>query len=134
MTNPAPKIDIMRSPLGRVRGRGAARSGTAHWWAERITAAALVPLTLWFIFVMVSLLGAKQPVVAGFISHPFNAALLLALIAVTFQHAALGLQVVLEDYVPHPARRHLYVLAVQAGCVVLGLTAAVSVIKLAVAI
>lgn len=127
----AAHIAIMQSPLGRVRGHGSARAGSGHWWAERITAVALLPLTLWFIFTVVSLAGAPQAAVAAMLSHPLNAALMLSLILLTFYHTALGLQVVLEDYVPSPLRRHLYVLGVQALCLVMALTASVSVIKLA---
>ena len=56
-----PHVDIMRSPLGRARGLGSAQAGVAHWWAQRLTAIALVPLTLWFIFSVLHLAGASAP-------------------------------------------------------------------------
>ena len=59
-----PQLDIMRSPLGRARGLGAAKAGAAHWWAQRLTAIALVPLTLWFLCSVIRLLGATRDDVA----------------------------------------------------------------------
>jgi succinate dehydrogenase / fumarate reductase membrane anchor subunit len=121
---------IMRSQLGRARGLGSAKSGVEHWWVERITAAALVPLTLWFVISILSMLGADQPMVALWVSHPLNAALLLALILMTFHHAQLGLQVVYEDYIHAPALRTASILATKAAALLLGLMASLAVIKL----
>ncbi len=89
----------MRSQLGRARGLGAAKSGLHHWWVERVTAIALVPLTIWFIYAVLHLLGAPQAAVHHFVAHPVNTVLLLALVAMTFHHMQLGLQVVMEDYI-----------------------------------
>jgi succinate dehydrogenase / fumarate reductase membrane anchor subunit len=121
---------IMRSQLGRARGLGSAKTGTEHWWIERVTAAALVPLSLWFVFSVLSMLGAEQPVVAAWAARPLNAALLLALILMIFRHAALGLQVVLEDYVQGAALRTASILAVKGTALLLGLMAALAVTKL----
>lgn len=132
-TLPKPTINVMRSPLGRARGVGAAKSGVHHWIAERITAIALVPLTLWFIVSVLRLVGAPQPRVAAWAGHPINAALLLALIIMTFHHMHLGVQVVLEDYV-HEKRLMTALILVNKGlALMLGLIAAVSVLKLALA-
>ncbi|MEJ0046302.1 MAG: succinate dehydrogenase, hydrophobic membrane anchor protein [Rhodospirillales bacterium] len=120
---------IMRSQLGRARGLGSAKTGTEHWWVERVTAAALVPLSLWFVFSVLAMLGADQPVVAAWVARPINAALLLALVLMSFRHAALGLQVVLEDYV-HGAVRTASILGVKAAALLLGLIATLAVIKL----
>ena len=124
-------IDVMRSPLGRARGVGAARSGVHHWWAERVTSIALVPLTIWFVWNVLRLVGATQPQVAHWVGNPINAALLLALIAITFHHMQLGIQVVLEDYVPNPKRMIAYNLLNKGVALLLGLIAAISVLKLA---
>jgi len=124
-------IHIMRSQLGRVRGLGAAKSGAHHWKAERITALALVPLSLWFIFAVLTHLGAPRLVVAAWAGAPLNAALLLALIIMTFHHMQLGLQVVLEDYLHVVTRREAAILATRGACLLLGLIAAVAVLKLA---
>jgi succinate dehydrogenase / fumarate reductase membrane anchor subunit len=124
-------VKIMRSQLGRARGLGAAKSGLDHWWVERITSVALVPLTIWFILSVLHLLGAGQPEVAAWAAHPLNAVLLLALVVMTFHHMQLGLQVVYEDYI-HDHRRLLAVtLATKGAALLLGLTAILAVLKLA---
>jgi succinate dehydrogenase / fumarate reductase membrane anchor subunit len=124
-------VRVMRSQLGRVRGLGAAKSGVHHWKMERITALALVPLSLWFVFAVLSHLGAPQPAVAAWAGRPVNAALLLALIIMTFHHMQLGLQVVWEDYIHGPRPREAAILATRGACFLLGLVAAVAVLKLA---
>ena len=92
---------------------------------------ALVPLSLWFIVSIVGLLGADQPAVAAWVARPWNAALLLALIGLTFQHAQLGLQVVYEDYIHTPWRLATCLLLTRGAALVLGLMAAVAVLKMA---
>jgi len=119
-----------RSSLGRARGLGAG-GGLHHWLAMKVTSLALVPLTLWFIYAMLHLAGRPQEDVAAWASHPVNAALLLALVVMTFHHMALGLQVVLEDYVHDKRARALSILGVKAISGLLGLMAAVAVLKLA---
>ena len=97
----------------------------------KVTSLALVPLTLWFIYAMLLLAGRPQEDVAAWASHPVNAVLLLALVVMTFHHMALGLQVVLEDYVHDKRARALSILGVKAISGLLGLMAAVAVLKLA---
>jgi len=132
VSNKAEKIDIMRSQLGRVRGLGSAKSGAHHWKVERVTAIALVPLTVWFVISVLTHLGADQPAIAAWAGSPLNAALLLALIVMTFHHMQLGLQVVWEDYIHVIRRREAAILATKGACLLLGLVAAVAVLKLAV--
>ncbi|MGA3001983.1 MAG: succinate dehydrogenase, hydrophobic membrane anchor protein [Acetobacteraceae bacterium] len=120
LSNP-PHIDMLRSPLGRARGLGSARSGSKHWWGQRLTSIALVPLTLWFIWSMLRLTGASQADVADWLSSPVRMALMLALIFATFHHLQLGLQVVIEDYVPQEGIKLAAVLAVKALCILLAL-------------
>jgi len=127
-------IAVRQSQLGRVRGSGSAHSGVHHWYAERVTAIALVPLTLWFIYAMLHLLGRPQPVVAAWAAHPWNTVLLLALIAATFHHMQLGLQVVYEDYVNAKWLMNVLILATKAMAWLLALTAAVAVLRLAFAV
>ncbi len=123
-------IKVRRSQLGRVRGSGAG-GGVHHWYAERVTSIALVPLTLWFIYAVVSLAGAPQEAVAAWARNPVNTVLLLALIAMTFHHMHLGLQVIYEDYVNAKWLMNLMILGTKAVSLLLGLTAAVAVLKLA---
>jgi succinate dehydrogenase / fumarate reductase membrane anchor subunit len=126
----APHIDMLRSPLGRARGLGSARSGSKHWWAQRLTSLALVPLTLWFIWSMLRLTDASQADVADWLASPVRLALLLALIAATFHHLQLGLQVVIEDYVPQEGVKLAAVLAVKGLCILLALICAMSALAL----
>ena len=128
------RITVMRSQLGRARGLGAAHAGVEHWWIERVTAIALVPLTIWFVISVLTMLGADQPVIAGWAARPWNAALLLALVAMTFHHTQLGLQVVYEDYIDDVTLRHAVNLATKGLCLVLALMAAVAIIKLSFAV
>lgn len=129
----APDIIVMRSQLGRARGLGAARTGTAHWWAERATSVALVPLTLWFVYVAIHLSGLPRAAVSAWASHPLNATLLAALVLVTFHHMQLGLQVVMDDYIHGERPRMLALLAMKGVVALLALTSIISVLKLAFA-
>jgi succinate dehydrogenase / fumarate reductase, membrane anchor subunit len=122
-------IKIMRSQLGRARGLGASGAGPEHWWVQRVTSLALIPLTLWFLAAVLSLLGQPQPAVAAWAGHPLNAALLLALVLATFHHAHLGLQVVFEDYI-HGTLRTAITLATKGLACLLALMAALAIIKL----
>jgi len=88
-----------RTPLARARGLGAAKSGFHHWWLQRVTAVALIPLTVWFGFGIAALPGAGYADAVVWISAPLNTVLLISLIIATCYHAALGLQVFVEDYV-----------------------------------
>jgi succinate dehydrogenase / fumarate reductase membrane anchor subunit len=128
-SNP-PHVDVLRSPLGRARGLGSARAGSKHWWAQRLTSVALVPLTLWFIWSVMRLTGASQGDVADWLASPVRLALLLALIVATFHHLQLGLQVVIEDYVPQEGVKLATVLAVKGLCVLLALICVISALTL----
>jgi succinate dehydrogenase / fumarate reductase membrane anchor subunit len=123
-------VDIMRSQLGRVRGLGSAKSGLAQWWAQRLTAIALVPLSLWFIVSVLHLLGAPHDAVVDWISGPWTIVLMIALVVATFHHAQLGLQVVIEDYIHNDAARLASLIAVKGAAILLGMACVVSVLKL----
>lgn len=128
--SPTPHVDTLRSPLGRARGLGSARAGSRHWWAQRLTSVALVPLTLWFIWSIMHLTGASQADVADWLASPVRLALLLALIAATFHHLQLGMQVVIEDYVPQEGVKLAAVLAIKGLCILLALICAISALAL----
>jgi len=89
----------LRDPLAVARGLGSAKDGTSHWWTQRLTAMALFLLTPWFIWLVVSLVGAEQQAVRAMLASPLNASLLLAFLLALFRHAQLGMQVIVEDYV-----------------------------------
>ena len=127
-----PKVEVMRSYLSRARGLGAAGSGALHhWMVERITAIALIPLTIWFIYAVLHLLGAPQAAVHHFVANPVNTVLLLALVVMTFHHMQLGLQVVLEDYMNSETWRMAAILSVKAASVICGLLCGVSILRMA---
>ena len=85
--------------MGRALGLGSAKEGVAHWWMQRVTALALVPLCLWFAASVIGLAGADWLRVAAWIHRPVNAILMVLMLVPLFYHMALGIQVVIEDYV-----------------------------------
>jgi succinate dehydrogenase / fumarate reductase, membrane anchor subunit len=91
----------LRSPLGRARGLGSAKDGTHHFWVQRVSAVALVPLSLWFVFSLASLPGASYAQVQWWVGYPAVAVTLVLFIAAALYHSMLGVQVVIEDYVGH---------------------------------
>jgi succinate dehydrogenase / fumarate reductase membrane anchor subunit len=119
-----------RSPLGRARGLGSAREGAGHWWAQRLTAVALVPLCLWFVIGLVGMIGQEHEAVVEWISEPLTASLLVVLIVAAFHHAQLGLQVVIEDYVHHEGLKIAGIMAVKFAAILLGLWAVFSVLSI----
>ncbi|MFT4196409.1 MAG: succinate dehydrogenase, hydrophobic membrane anchor protein [Pseudoxanthomonas sp.] len=98
-----------RTPLKNVRGLGAAKVGTEHFVLQRLTATALVPLTIWFLIFVLGLLGSDYLTASDAVRKPWNAVLLAGFIVAAFWHAQLGVQVVLEDYV----HNSLFALAAQ---------------------
>jgi succinate dehydrogenase / fumarate reductase membrane anchor subunit len=89
----------LRTPLFRVRDLGSAHSGVEHWGAQRLTAVALAPLSLWLGFSLAGLAGADHASIVGWMRKPHVSVALLLLVPIVFYHAQLGLQVVIEDYV-----------------------------------
>ena len=89
----------LRSPLGRVLGHGAAKEGVHHWWVQRLTSIALIPLTVWFVISLLALPSFDYATVHAWASQTWTALLLVLFIAVTTWHSRLGVQVVVEDYV-----------------------------------
>jgi succinate dehydrogenase / fumarate reductase, membrane anchor subunit len=89
----------LRNPLQRARGLGSAQSGAQHWWNQRLTAVALVVLTIWFVATVLGLLHADYATARATIAKPWNAIAFIAFFIAMFWHAVLGLQVVIEDYV-----------------------------------
>jgi len=123
----------LRSPLARVRGLGSAKDGTHHFWMQRLTAVALVPLTLWFVVGVIGHIGADQAAMKAWMSSPVSAALMIAFVAVAFHHGQLGIQVVIEDYVHDEGLKIAGIVVVKLVSVILALAAIVSVLRLALA-
>ncbi len=89
----------LRTPLAMARGLGSAKEGSHHWWHQRVTALALVPLSLWFIYSLISMVGEDYVTVVHWLRLPYVSVLLLLFIVSLFYHAVLGIQVVIEDYI-----------------------------------
>ena len=123
----------MRSPLGRAIGLGSAKEGVEHWWAQRVTAIALVPLVIWFVIAVVALAGADRAVFVGWVHHPVPAVLLVLLLTATFYHGALGLQVIIEDYVENEALRLGLVIVMRLAAILLAALGVFAVLKLSFA-
>jgi succinate dehydrogenase / fumarate reductase membrane anchor subunit len=95
----------LRSPLGRALGLGSAKEGVAHWWAQRVTAVALIPLVLWFVAALVALTGADRSMVVAWLREPFPAIVTVLLLIAGLYHMSLGIQVVIEDYIHNEATK-----------------------------
>ena len=89
----------LRSPLGKVIGLGTAKGGASHWWNQRVTAVALLVLTVWFASALLRMPDFSYPVVTTWIGKPLNAILMSLLVGTMAWHSQLGVQVVVEDYV-----------------------------------
>lgn len=121
----------LRSKLSRAKGLGPAHHGVSHWWVQRVTAVALVPLSLWFLAGLLSaMLSSDASALAAWLSSPLNALLLALLLIAMFWHAKLGLQVVIEDYVHAPARKYTLLLANNFLCFLFAAAGLMAIIKL----
>lgn len=89
----------LRNPLARAHGLGSAKTGVSHWWWQRLTAVALVPLSLWFIIGLTCMIGADHETVAEWLQSPGVTLLMILFVVALFHHAQLGVQVVIEDYI-----------------------------------
>jgi succinate dehydrogenase membrane anchor subunit len=121
----------MRSPLGRAIGLGSAKEGVEHWWRQRVTALALVPLTLWFVIAVIGLVGADHAVFVAWVRSPMPAVLLVLLLVATFYHTALGLQVVIEDYIHAEITRLATLLIMRFLCIIFAVRGIFAVLKMA---
>jgi len=89
----------LRTPLKRARGLGSAKSGTDHFWKQRVTAIILAPLAIWFVYTLISLVGVDLHTARGIIAKPWNAIIFAVFLVTMFWHARLGIQMVIEDYI-----------------------------------
>ena len=120
----------MRSPLGRVRGLGSAKEGTDHWFFEKLTALALVPLSVWFVAAVLGGIGADYATLKAWMSVPSNMTMMILLIVACFWHASLALGTVIEDYVHYKPAHLGGLIAVKFVCLFLGVFSIVSVLKI----
>jgi succinate dehydrogenase / fumarate reductase, membrane anchor subunit len=121
----------LRSPLGRVLGMGAAKEGVHHWWHQRLTSIALVPLSIWFVISLLALPGYDHATLAAWMSHGVTALLLALFVLVAAWHSQLGVQVVIEDYVHGPGSKTLLLVLSSFVHVLLGAAGVLAVLKVA---
>lgn len=121
----------LRSPLGRAIGLGSAKEGVEHWWAQRVSAVALLVLGLWFVASLVALAGAGRATVAAWLHGPLAAVLTILTLGAVFYHSALGLQVVIEDYVQAEGVKLGSVVLVRLLCLALAVAGIFAVLRIA---
>lgn len=120
----------MRTPLGRVRGLGSAKSGTGHFWLQRLTAVANFILTVIFVFVVVALVGKPYPAAMALLTQPCVAILMLLFILSACVHMRIGMQVIIEDYVHEEGVKILAVMANTFFAIAVGAASVYAVLKL----
>jgi succinate dehydrogenase / fumarate reductase membrane anchor subunit len=121
----------LRSPIAQVRGLGSAKEGVQHWWVQRLTAAALVPLGLWLVASLVRFAGADHAAIVLWLGSPVTLGALAITIVAAFWHALLGLQVVIEDYVHGKATKFVLIILLTFAAIALGVTAIVALLYVA---
>jgi succinate dehydrogenase / fumarate reductase membrane anchor subunit len=122
----------IQTPLGRVRGLGSAKSGVEHFWHQRLTAAALVPLTVWFVWMVARYAGAPHVDVVAALGHPINAALMLLFVVAGLYHMALGLRVVVEDYITAKGSKLALLFFVNFAAFAIAMVCVVAVLRIAI--
>ncbi len=120
----------LQSPLSKVKGLGSAKEGTSHFWVQRLTAIAMVPLILWFCFSVASLPGMTHADIHSWLASPFSAVMLILLFLTGFYHAKLGLQMVIEDYIGNHGVRTASIIGVNFVCAVLAVLGVFSVLRI----
>ena len=120
----------MRTPLGRVRHLGSARAGTRHFWHQRLTSVANVPLTIAFVVIVVGLLGRNHAAVVQILGSTFVAITMLLFILTSVYHMWLGMQVIVEDYVHDEVTKLVTLMANTFFCCVVGLAGVFAILKL----
>jgi succinate dehydrogenase / fumarate reductase, membrane anchor subunit len=120
----------IRTPLSRVRGLGSAHSGTQHFWRQRLTAVANIPLTIAVIVIFIMLLGRNQAAVAQIVGSPVVAVIMLLFVISVATHMRIGMQVVIEDYVHDELAKFVLIMANTFFCIAIALTSIYGILKL----
>lgn len=118
-----------RTPLGKVRGLGSARSGTHHFWHQRVTSLILIPLTFWLVYSVLVLAPMDHAAVTAWMGAPLNALLLLIFLITAFYHAQLGVQVVIEDYIHVEWKKIACIILVNVLAILAGTASVLAVLK-----
>ena len=120
----------IRTPLSRVRGTGSAKSGTGHFWHQRVTAVANIPLTIAAVVILLTLLGRNQAAVAQILGSPAVAIIMLLFIGSAVFHMKIGMQVIIEDYVHDDSAKLTLLMANTFFCIAVGLASVYGILKL----
>jgi succinate dehydrogenase / fumarate reductase membrane anchor subunit len=120
-----------RTPLSRARGLGSAKNGVEHWWLQRVTAAALIPLTLWFVASLIGLAGGDYDAFVVWLRAPLATISMTLLLIALFHHMTLGLQVVAEDYIHSDRVKIPVVVAIRLACFGLAVTGIFATLRVA---
>ncbi len=120
----------MRTPMSRVRGLGSARSGTRHFWHQRLTSVAAIPLTIGFIIILMSVMGRNHAATVQILGSPLVSITMLLFVATTAYHMWLGMQVIIEDYVHHELGKIALLMANTFFSIVVGLACSYALLKL----
>lgn len=124
----------LKTPLKKVHGLGSAKEGANHFIAQRLTAIGLVPLLIWFAFSLASVTSGDYKTVVEWVSSPFNTVMLLLLVIAGFYHAALGLQVIIEDYLHVKYQEVIALIAVKLILFTLGVATVVAILRTALGV
>src|SRR5579859_7603874 len=125
-------MSTAQTPLHKVRGMGSSHSGTGHFWHERLTAVALIPLSLWFAYAMLGLAGTNEVTALQFLAHPWNAMLMGAFVCFSLWHAYLGLQVVVDDYIHTAGAKIFLLILIRLSIIAAGVTSLFAIVRIAV--
>ena len=121
----------MSTPLNRVEGLGSAKTGTGEFWRQRVTAVALVPLSIWFVWSALALVGAEQSDAIAFLRDPLNAVLMLLFLFAALYHMAIGMQIIVEDYIHQPGLKIALIILNRFFALGVGVATAFALLKIA---
>jgi succinate dehydrogenase / fumarate reductase membrane anchor subunit len=121
------------TPLHKVQGLGASHSGVKHFWRQRVSAVALIPLVLWFAFAVLRLVGGSMIDTLTFFQHPVHAVLMAIFMVIVLYHMTLGLRVVIDDYVPSAGGRITLLLLCQAFAIAVGAASIIALLRIVIA-
>lgn len=124
------KDRTLRTPLGHVRGLGSARSGTRHFWHQRLTSIASIPLSIFFVFLVIALIGRNQAAAVQILGSPWVAILMLLFIFTTVYHMEIGMQVIIEDYAHGELSKLVLLMANVFFSIAIGLASAFAILKI----
>jgi len=126
--------DSFRTPLATIEGLGSAKEGTAHFWQQRVTAVALVPLSIWFVASALAYVGAEEGAVAAFFAQPLNGILMFLFLGAALVHMRIGLQVIIEDYIHQEGLKIALLMLNRFANLAIGTAAGYALIKIALSV